>query len=1043
MRTLFTLLILLLATNIFAQPVNDVCSDATTLQLGGPEICIPFTGTNVDATGSAITPGCASYQGGELWFTVTVPPSGVVIAETSGVDGGIGDSGMAAYSGDCDNLELIECNDDGGVGLFSMLELTDLTPGSQLYLVVWEYGNNAFGEFNICAYQPPTCPDVESMFVDSSSTDFLSIGWPVLSPGATYHLEYGDAGFTQGTGVMLTGINGTDGPPVAIPNLQELTSYDFYLYIECEGPEYTDTISASFVTNAQPVTNDECGSAIFLPVGGPEICIPTTGSNQGASDSGVPHSCANYQGGDVWFTFVAPPGGEVIIETMANNGFADGGLALYGGPCDDLVAIDCNDDGGEGLFSLITASDLTPDEVYYIAVWEYGNDLVGPFDICVYHPPTCPPIGQFSITADSLAFDAAAITWTVENDGAEFVVEFGPTGFPQGSGNTITGVTGVDGPPVLITDLSPETTYQVYVQDICGPGDSSQVVGPYTFTTLETCESINQFQVDINSTMDSVVFDWPGSNVGGTFFFEYGAPGFAQGTGTMITGTVGTDGPPIVANGLPMDTDFEFYLYEICSNEDTTDLLGPVPFATLPPPPANDECETAQVLAVGGPLICIPTTGTNEGATDSGVPHGCASYQGGDVWYSFVAPASGDAIIETMGNGGIADGGLALYSGSCDSLTLIECNDDGGDGLFSLITATDLTPGEVYYAAVWEYGNNAFGEFDICVYSPELCPSPTDLGVDSVTMNSVQVTWTVVTPGNIYTVEYGPTGFTPGTGTVLTGTEGTDAPPLLITDLDQDTGYEYYYQSECENGELSGFIGPVTFATLPPPPANDECVGALELTVGGASTCTPISASNAGATGSGLQPGCANYQGGDVWFSFTAPESGEATVETAGNGGIGDSGMALYSGNCDSPELLVCNDDGGVGLYSLINSTDLTPGETYYVAVWEYGGDVVGTFDICVYTSDTLVDGLEEMAIGDFDLYPNPAKDLLTIRSVDISGNVQLEILDLQGKVAQAERRTLLPGQAETLDVSHLESGVYFVRMTSERGYGVRRIVIE
>lgn len=59
----------------------------------------------------------------------------------------------------------------------------------------------------------------------------------------------------------------------------------------------------------------------------------------------------------------------------------------------------------------------------------------------------------------------------------------------------------------------------------------------------------------------------------------------------------------------------------------------------------------------------------------------------------------------------------------------------------------------------------------------------------------------------------------------------------------------------------------------PPPPSltNDECSGAIPLTVG--ATCTFTQYTNAGATGSAgaPAPGCASYSGGDVWFSVVVP----------------------------------------------------------------------------------------------------------------------------------------------------------------------------
>ena len=133
------------------------------------------------------------------------------------------------------------------------------------------------------------------------------------------------------------------------------------------------------------------------------------------------------------------------------------------------------------------------------------------------------------------------------------------------------------------------------------------------------------------------------------------------------------------------------------------------------PPPSNDDPCNATPLTVG--TACNYTQYTNSQATaTAGVPApGCANYQGGDVWFTAVVPASGSLIIDSD-VGVILDGGMAIYSGtSCNNLTLIGCNDDGSaNGFMPAISQTGLTPGATIYIRVWEYGNDNNGTFSIC-----------------------------------------------------------------------------------------------------------------------------------------------------------------------------------------------------------------------------------------------------------------------------------------------------------------------------------------
>ena len=147
-------------------------------------------------------------------------------------------------------------------------------------------------------------------------------------------------------------------------------------------------------------------------------------------------------------------------------------------------------------------------------------------------------------------------------------------------------------------------------------------------------------------------------------------------------------------------------------------------------PPANDLCGGAIDLTVGFAFADNAIVGTNTAATGSGelpLP-GCASYDpadasgnGGDVWFSAIVPANGMLTLEVnTETGGITDTGGAVYSGSCGSLTLVECNDDGStNGAHPIINIDDMAlAGQTVYFRVWEYGGDSAGDFQVSAYSP-------------------------------------------------------------------------------------------------------------------------------------------------------------------------------------------------------------------------------------------------------------------------------------------------------------------------------------
>src|SRR5690606_7085074 len=87
---------------------------------------------------------------------------------------------------------------------------------------------------------------------------------------------------------------------------------------------------------------------------------------------------------------------------------------------------------------------------------------------------------------------------------------------------------------------------------------------------------------------------------------------------------------------------------------------------------------------------------------------------------------------------------------------------------------------------------------------------PMNLTVDNVNYYSADVSWTPQGDESTWTVEYGPTGFTPGTGmTVTASTNSANLPNLTV-----GTAYEFYVTADC-GGAVADTAGPVAFATNP------------------------------------------------------------------------------------------------------------------------------------------------------------------------------------------------------------------------------------
>jgi len=407
--------------------------------------------------------------------------------------------------------------------------------------------------------------------------------------------------------------------------------------------------------------------------------------------------------------------------------------------------------------------------------------------------------------------------------------------------------------------------------------------------------------------------------------------------------------------------------------------------------PANDDPCSATVLTVNS--SCVSVSGTNVSATDSpGVPApGCANYSGGDIWYQITVPAGGSIIISGDNNGGFNDGGLAVYSGTCGSLTLINCNDDSGPGLHGALTLTGQTVGSTLWIRYWEYGNNSAGTFAICAYTPppppanddctgaypltinpdHLCGTTTAGTVSSATA-SIQdasacggtedddVWFSFVATGTAHSVSIlNVAGSTTdmyhsvwtGNCPALTLVVGScsDANSQIVTNL--IIGQTYFiraYTWTGSTGQNSTFD--VCIGTPPPPPSNDDCAGAISLTVNADNLCGITTTSTISGATASIQSStvCAGTEDDDVWFTFVASGT---THSISISGAVGTStdmyhsvwtgtcpGLTLIGGTCSNPDSQIL--------------TGLTIGQTYYIRVytWTSIAGQITNFDICIGT---------------------------------------------------------------------------------------------
>lgn len=100
-----------------------------------------------------------------------------------------------------------------------------------------------------------------------------------------------------------------------------------------------------------------------------------------------------------------------------------------------------------------------------------------------------------------------------------------------------------------------------------------------------------------------------------------------------------------------------------------------------------------------------------------------------------------------------------------------------------------------------------------------------------------------------------------------------------------------------------------------------------------------------------------------------------------------------------------------------------------------------------IFVEGTGTTGIHEMQ-GSFPMsaYPNPANDVLHINySLNAASDVTLNIMSIDGQVVRSESLGMQQtgSNSETVDISGLSAGVYFVTLQTDNGITSRKIVVE
>jgi hypothetical protein len=120
--------------------------------------------------------------------------------------------------------------------------------------------------------------------------------------------------------------------------------------------------------------------------------------------------------------------------------------------------------------------------------------------------------------------------------------------------------------------------------------------------------------------------------------------------------------------------------------------------------------------------------------------------------------------------------------------------------------------------------------------------------------------------------------------------------------------------------------------------------------------------------------------------------------------------------------------------------TDLEGGQTYFYLAYITNEVGIAYGTIKTFTLSSLADELaNELQVN---LYPNPAQDDATMEIVGLDQDAKIVISDLQGRILSQDN--INAGTTRyTVNVSNLASGVYYIRIVTDKAVSTQKLIVE
>ena len=265
------------------------------------------------------------------------------------------------------------------------------------------------------------CPGIypDSLWTQNITATSAELKWRERGSATAWDIEYGNAGFTQGTGVTVSGTNSN---PYILSSLTPSTGYDWYVRSSCGGGNYSEWSGpVSFTTPCTPTSLPYFQD--FENVATPNL--PSCMTLEDANKDGTKWNTENY--------FGYSGNGALVIGTPANKSsddwFFTPGFMLQAGVSYEIAFVYSSAGGHESLevkygnYPDFSSMNTTP-------IW-YNNDIIdwsftlGKADITPastgiyyfgFHANS--PIGTGGLYLDDIYvnINSSGATWSGTND---------------------------------------------------------------------------------------------------------------------------------------------------------------------------------------------------------------------------------------------------------------------------------------------------------------------------------------------------------------------------------------------------------------------------------------------------------------------------------------------------------------------------------------------------------------------------------------------------------------------------------------------------